>query len=203
MTYPRHLPYVECARYKNLVYARTLKCASEFFYRNFVQTAGWKPILYKDINWDQDTVFSYIMDPIKRRHKGISEFIVANDLKNLLFNDKRFQRTIEKVVALDEHSASLHSIYSKDIEKIHWILLEDNHQKGIQRTNQWLESKRHPPINWNYRFVHTTSNYLDEIYHEIKNLWEEGTIPTFVKHYLEKDIELYQRLKKIHENEIF
>ena len=191
-----NIPFIECARYGNLVYCRTLKCGSEFFYNNFVQTAHWNPTLYSDIDWDQDVVFSYVMDPIKRRHKGIGEYIVANNLREQLFHDLAFRKILTYAPYLDEHSASLHCLYRRDIDKIHWMYLDDDHSVGTIQTEKFLKSYGHPPITWDLEYVHTTKNYLEDIYKEIKSLWESPPGPPwYVAAYFDQDKQLFTAIK--------
>lgn len=191
---------VECARFNNLVYARTLKAGSEFFYRNFTETAGWEPCVYQDINWSNDIVFSYIMDPIQRRHKGVSEFIIAADLVDLLLSDQRNIGKLMKVIPfLDGHSASLHHIYGDCVDKMHWILMTNDHQVAIRETEAFLAKHSAPPINWNVEFTHATGAYMSEIYTRIKSQWEwtaDPCIDDTVRSYFQRDIDLYNRVQR-------
>jgi hypothetical protein len=184
---------IECARWGNLVYARTLKAGSEFFYKNFTQTAGWEPCRWADINWGRDHVFSYVMDPIKRRHKGISEFLIQTNSVDLLFNSVPFQQVIAQVPALDDHSASLHNIYGEYINRIEWLPMDSNHATAVNATDRLLEQHGHFPIKWNSEFAHTTANYMDDIYNRVKQLWDQQFINDYVRFYFAADIELYRR----------
>lgn len=190
--------WIECARWKNLVYARTLKCGSEFFYRNFTQTANWQKIKWGEIDWSTDLVFSYIMDPIHRRHKGIAEFIISVQAKSLLLENRQFQEVIAQVPCLDEHSACLRDIYGHRLYDIHWIPLDhNNHKQGQRLTNEFLEEHLHPPILWNDSFTHTTENYLKDIYNKIEELWKESpNIKDIVRNYFKDDITLYLDVQK-------
>jgi len=152
-------------------------------------------MLYEDINWEHDVVFSYIMDPIKRRHKGLGEYIVANNLQKKLFHDQEFRKILARVPYLDEHSASLHCLYKGVIDKIHWMYLEDDHSVGIVQTEKFLQSHGHPPISWNPEYRHTTENYLQDIYQEIKLLWESCDLPWYVDAYFDPDRQLFAATK--------
>lgn len=188
---------ISCCRFDNLVYARTLKAGSEFFYRNFTQTAGWQPIDYDEIDWDNNTVFSYIMDPIQRRHKGISEIIIATDTRDLLISNKgNFGNIIKQIPFLDAHSASLHDIYGDKVNKIHWVLMTTDHQVAIKQTDQLLAAHGVPAIDWNVEYTHATGSYMSEVFVRVKALWENN--PSYddtVRNYFRKDIELYNRIK--------
>lgn len=184
---------IECARWGNLVYARTLKAGSEFFYRNFTQTAGWEPQRWADIDWDRDHVFSYVMDPIRRRHKGISEVLIQTQATDLLFNNPAFASVIAQVPCLDDHSASLHNIYGDRINSIEWLPMDNNHATAVAATEELLARLGHPPIAWNSEFSHTTANYMDAVYNRVKELWDNEYINDYVRFYFAPDIELYQR----------
>jgi hypothetical protein len=180
------------------VYVRTLKAGSEFFYRNFTETAGWIPMSYSDIDWNYQTVFSYIMDPIQRRHKGISEIIISSGTRELfLSRTGNFHNIIKLVPFLDAHSASLHDIYGDKINKINWLLMTNDHQVAIQQTNQLLEKHSLPGIEWNVNFTHNTGSYMSEIFTRVKTLWESTEEPQkdfTVDNYFQADIELYNRI---------
>jgi hypothetical protein len=187
---------VDCCRHNNLVYARTLKCGSEFFYRNFTENFYWKPIKFSEIDWHNDTVFSYVMDPIKRRHKGIGEFVVATGTGYLLQHHTGFVKTIATVPYLDDHSASLHNIYREFVNKINWLLIDDDHQVAIHQTEQLLKTHGISDLVWNYQYVHRTDNYLKDIFSRIEFLWEQSTIPHYVMSYFQPNIELFLKIKK-------
>jgi hypothetical protein len=192
--------HIECCRWNNLVYVRTLKCGSEFFYKNFTQTARWTPIKWNDIDWNNDYAFSYIMDPIKRRHKGIAEFLIMNNGKDLLFNVPEFGKIICQIPCFDEHSASLHNLYGDKINHIHWLPLLSDHSVAITATNELLEHHTHPLIHWNNAFAHTTDNYMSDTYNRVKELWDStNVINGYVRSYFEKDLELFMETKKTYD----
>lgn len=182
---------IECARWCNLVYARTLKSGSEFFYKNFVVTAKWEPMTWRDIDWDSDHVFSYIMDPIQRRHKGMAEYLFVNHALHLL-DDLYFDRIIAQAPFLDEHSASMRTVYGDRIKDIHWIPMSQNDHDLAQRlTDQLLTEHGHTAIAWNKEFIHTTENYIGPAYRTLKSLWEQDPFVGITRFYFQEDIELY------------
>lgn len=185
--------HVEACRWNNLVYVRTLKCGSEFFYKNFTITAGWVPITWQDINWDQDTVFSYIMDPVVRRNKGVSEYLVAQGAQDLILNNATFGQVIAQVPCFDEHSACLRDLYGEYLHKINWIPMDNqNHQLSIDITNKLLAEHNCPEIKWNQSFKHTTANYLDKIHARVTELWHaDASVQQITLFYFKEDIELF------------
>jgi len=187
--------FAECCRWQHLVYVRTLKCGSEFFYRSFTQTAGWQPMRFQDIDWQKDLAFSYVMDPIKRRHKGICEHLIGTGIVDAYMRDDALAAALAKVPCMDEHSASLHALYGQRVHDIHWLLLDDDHSVGISQTQQLLAQHGHPDIAWNREFEHTTANYMDHIYHRVKSFWDDRTIAHHVRSYFRDDVDLYNRIK--------
>lgn len=187
---------VECARWQNLVYVRTLKAGSEFFYKNFVITAAWKPMHWQDINWQSDHVFSYIMDPIQRRHKGIAEYLFINDALHLL-DDPAFGRVIAQAPFLDEHSASVRTLYGDRVHDIHWIpMSQTDHARAQHLTDQLLQAHGHPAIAWNPEYVHTTENYMGSAYRTLRALWEQDPWVGITRFYFQEDIELHLRAQR-------
>jgi hypothetical protein len=184
-------------RKNKLVYARTLKAGSEFFYKNF-KDAGWVEVTFDSINWDNETVFSYIMDPIQRRHKGISEIIIATGTQNLLLeNWGNFNSLIKLIPFLDAHSASLHNIYGPHVRKINWLLMTNDHSIAIKETERFLTQHSVPVPKWDVEHTHATGNYMSEVYTKVKSLWEiNPTIDDPVRNYFRPDIELFNKVKE-------
>lgn len=190
---------ISCLRKNKLVYARTLKAGSEFFYKNF-RDAGWFEVTFDSINWDNETVFSYIMDPIQRRHKGISEMIIKTETVDLLLEDKKnIGKLIKLIPFLDAHSASLHNIYGDHVKKINWLLMTTDHSVAIQETERFLTQHGVPVPTWNVEHTHATGGYMSEIYTRVKSHWEwtaEPQIDDTVRNYFQPDIDLYCEVKQ-------
>lgn len=188
---------ISCLRKNKLVYLRTLKAGSEFFYRNF-QAAGWFEVSFDSINWDNETAFSYIMDPIQRRHKGVSEIIISTDTRGLLLKNKgNFDRLLKLVPFLDAHSASLHNIYGSHVRKINWLLMTNDHSVAIQETEKFLTQHGVPVPDWNVEYTHATGSYMSEVYVRVRELWEKD--PAYddtVRNYFQPDIDLYNEVKQ-------
>lgn len=111
-------------RYDRLVYVRTLKCASSFYYGNLTTNYGWYPISYQDIDWEHDHVFSHIMDPMTRNLKGKLEYLIMTSQADLLQNPA-FLEFVREICFFDEHSVSYQDIYGDHCREIDWILLKE------------------------------------------------------------------------------
>lgn len=152
---------------------------------------------YDSIDWDYHTVFSYIMDPVQRRHKGISEVIVATGTQELLQNNRDFGNIIKQVPFLDAHSASLYDIYGDRVNNINWLLMTEDHSVAVEETDRFLAAYSAPPINWNREYTHATGSYMSSVFDTVKSLWENN--PTYddtVRNYFSKDIDLYNQVKE-------
>ena len=152
----------------------------------------------REVDWNYHTVFSYIMDPIHRRHKGISEVIIQTDTADLLLGNKgNFGNLLKQVPYLDGHSASLHAIYGHNVNKINWLLMTTDHQVAVEETNRFLAEHGAPPIEWNAKFTHATDSYMKEIFNTVKSLWDnDPNCDDTVRNYFQKDIELFNQVKE-------
>jgi hypothetical protein len=65
---------VHIYRYQNLVYFATLKCASTF-YTTLLIDNGWNRITWDNIDWTNDHVFGFMLEPVKRWFKGLQQDI--------------------------------------------------------------------------------------------------------------------------------
>lgn len=190
-------PLVDCARWNNLVYARTLKCGSEFFYRNFTEVAGWQPEVYSNIDWNKDHVFSYCMDPVKRRLKGMAEFLLHTDTVDLLLEHTGFGEMIAQVPFLDEHSVALTTLYGDRVNDIDWIPLTGNHGESVRFTQKLLTQFNHERINWDFELSHPTAVYMDTIYKKLRELWEKyPNIQPSTRTYFQKEINFWQMINR-------
>jgi hypothetical protein len=138
------------------------------------------------------------MDPIQRRHKGISEIIISTNTQELLLTNKgNFDQLIKIVPFLDAHSASLHNIYGANVRKINWLLMTNDHSVAIKQTDEFLARHHAPPVNWDAGFTHATSSYMNEVYTKVKQLWEtDCSYDDTVRNYFQPDIELYNEIKE-------
>lgn len=190
--YSRH--YIQALSQGPVVYLRTLKCASTFFHHNF-QAWGWEEISYQDIDWDNQLVFSHILEPVARRHKGIAEFIDMTGTKDLLFNDSRFQRFVAHAPLLDVHSASYHDYYGQGAWLIDWILLTSDPLSNIRLTERFLKyALNQQQFPWDFSWQHVSTPDKKQIEKKVIDLWQTdragGT--EYVDFYLERDLVLYQ-----------
>lgn len=132
---------VPALQYKNLVYARNLKCASTFFYNNFVEM-GWQPLWLAEAG-DDCTVFSHIMDPVQRRHQGLAEYIDMCGLTEDYIRDSRLQNLLATAPVLDRHSLSYEHSFGARADSMTWIPIQGTAHDTVTRTQQWIQAQGH------------------------------------------------------------
>lgn len=181
-----------------LVYIRNLKSASTFFYRNLTQVYGWEEISWQDIDWRKHHVFGHLQDPVERRHKGVAEFIVMNQVQDLFDESQKFRNFIRHAPVFDEHTSSYHDTYGNLCYHIDWIPLQGRkHSEVIKATEKLLE---HYGISaddrWNYEYVHVANPDKKRIELELKQLYEQETEPDWLGWYLHNDRLLHQTVVK-------
>lgn len=172
-------------RHDKLVYLRNFKCASTF-YSSLFERNHWKRQTVLDIDWDHDHVFSFIMDPMERRLKGLAQFIwQEKSLQALLENPEFWYRTS----FLDYHSMPYTLTYRNFCDRIDWIPIDHPEFKSEDLVKIMLDDKN---ISLDWSTVKSNKSPEDklEIYNKIKKFdsnWE-------VYHIFEEDQILYDRV---------
>lgn len=180
-----------------LVYVRSLKTASTFFYNNLIQRHGWSEINFDEIDWERQRVFSHIIDPIERRHKAFAEYISMTGNVGLFYSTPSFRHMLTTLPLLDAHSTSLHDYFGSRIRNIDWIPLTADHRDNILLTeriiNEYTGIQSHV---WHQEFAHTSSPEKKQLTQDLQADWdtarENNNIPELSMLYLENDINLYQ-----------
>jgi hypothetical protein len=186
----------------HLVYVRTLKCASTFFWNSF-KKLGWWEIEFNTIDWKNQHVFSHMMDPDKRRHKGVAEYISMHNSYDLFYQNETFKKFITHIPSLDQHSVSYHDQYGKYCNLIDWIPLSGrsheftwwlSHEESVAKTDLLL---RHHGIkvfnNWEWDQKNISSDRQKQLEKDLEELWSKDQ-PNWVDWYLQRDRELYRRV---------
>jgi len=168
-----------------LVYVRTLKCASTYYSEEFLRN-GWTKTSVRDIDWQNDHVFSFIMDPLDRRLKGLAEFIsMYPGTEKLLDQDSIFWK---KLTSIDMHSVSYHLTYHDYVRKIDWIPIDSPHYKSEELVIKLCQFYK-IDLNLSYNKKNTSSNAQKLIRQKIKDLTGDGSAELYLA--LEKDMFLY------------
>jgi len=179
--------YIEIYRHNRLVYLRTLKCASTF-YSSLFESNHWKKQTILDIDWTRDHVFSFIMDPMERRLKGLAEFLVMDSSHQELLE---IIKIWPKISYLDFHSMPYSIIYKDFYNQIDWIPVDHPEFKS-QDLVKILLRDNNVSLDWMCIDLHRSSEHKQEIYNKIKEL--SGTLSGEVLVSLEQDQILYDKV---------
>ena len=192
----RHRHWSEVCSNGQLVYVRTLKCASTFFYRNLIDEFEWKEIKFSDIDWEHQHVFSHMLDPVKRRHKGIAEFLSMIGADKLL-EFPEFKQFISHVPFADMHTVGYSDSYGEYAQLIDWIPLNGSHQQVVNLTSKLLNTYSIETDNkWNFHQAHYGDSKKLQLATDLKTLWESSNLPDSIRLCLDRDIDLYNQVIK-------
>jgi len=186
----------------HLVYVRTLKCASTFFWNSF-KNLGWWEIDFKSIDWKHQHVFSHMMDPVVHRHKGMAEYINMYDAYDLFYQNETFKKFIAHIPALDQHSMSYHDQYGNYCNLIDWIPLSGRShgstwwltpEESAAKTDQFLQHHGIKVFDrWAWDQVHESTDRQKKLVKDIQELWSKDR-PACGDWYRQRDQELYNRV---------
>jgi hypothetical protein len=187
----RTVPTATCG---HLVYVRTLKCASTFFWESF-KKLGWWEIKFDEIDWKNQHVFSHMLEPDQRRHKGVAEYVNMNDAYDLFYQNETFRKFIAHTPSLDQHSTSYHDQYGNYCNQIDWIPLTGlSHEESADKTDLLLQ---HHGIkvfdNWAWERIHPSTDQQKKLHKDLEDLWHKD-LPFWANWYLERDRLLYHRV---------
>ena len=187
--------YIEVCRWNNLVYLRTLKCASTFFYWNFTKKLGWQEIAWSDIDWDHDHVFSHMLEPVQRRHKAVAERLAMFGLCEQYLADESLRTCLEHALILDQHSESYTTRYDSACFKIDWIPLQPQHKDNIQLTELLLASEGVTGITWDRDFAHPGESNKKQVESLLAQTWDQalyqGQLLEWQQNHMQADLDLY------------
>ena len=170
-------------RKNNLVFIQNLKCGSTFFDNNLRQSAGFKFTKYEEISWDTDVVFAHILDPIKRRHKGMAEAIAMLHLTDIFLNDTRLRNLLIQTPGLDRHSYPYHWTFGDNFAKIDWIPIQPSKQKTIEITSKFLQHHDIKIDQWNFESEHTSSSKQKQVEQWFELHWNKQEETIFMDEY--------------------
>lgn len=183
-------------RYRNIVYLRTLKCASTFFYWNFTKNFNWQEISWSDIDWENDHVFSHMLEPVQRRHKALAERLCMFGLGQQYLSDPNLQQCLEHSLNLDQHSESYTTRYGTAVNRIDWIPLQSDPEINVKLTEKLLAHSGVTDLIWDYEFAHTGEEVKKQVEQLLAHTWNQalyrGKLLEWQQHELQNDLDLYR-----------
>ena len=197
----RYRHYIMACSCGPVVYVRSLKTASTFFYNNLVRNHGWEEINFDAIDWDRQRVFSHIIDPIQRRHKAFAEYLFMTGNENLFYENNNFRKMLQTLPVLDVHSVSLHDYFGSRVRSIDWIPLQGSHDENIKTTEKFLQEMANMRLfYWDRGFEHNSPHNKKQLAADIARDWDHAmtnnNIPDVTWLYLGPDIDLYKEVVK-------
>jgi hypothetical protein len=125
----------------NLVYFVHSKCASTF-YRTFFSQLNWVEWSTKDIDWENDVIFSHIRDPLKKHRVGIIEWFYFNHCEKLLeinYDNDDFFRMLSEIIYIDVHSMSIYEHLEEKSFRVKWIPIDAEKRDHLKETADLIE----------------------------------------------------------------
>ena len=186
------------SRYRNIVYLRTLKCASTFFYWNFTKNFDWQEISWSDIDWDHDHVFSHMLDPVHRRHKALAERLCMFGLGKQYLADSNLRQCLEHSLNLDQHGEGYTTRYGSAVNRIDWIPLYSNQELNVELTEKLLANSGVTDLTWDYEFAHAGEDVKKQVELLLTQTWDRalnhGKLFDWQQNELQNDLDLYKQV---------
>jgi hypothetical protein len=150
---------------------------------------GWQADKFINIDWTQDHVFGFIMEPWKRRAKGIAEDLLTGySVEQYLLNNlgKKFW---EDHLTFGMHSVPISMVWSGYTDKIDWIPLDIPVDSNTLLKK--LLEKYHIVLDYSVPTEdHKTEKYKQEIYEKITNFLGNGSMTLQLM--MATDVDLYE-----------
>lgn len=184
--------HVECLRMDKLVYVR-YDISKGTVYYPILQHNQWKKIEFNEINWDEDHVFSFILDPVERYLSGISFDLLYNpELTEILLD--RGTDLFKKLLVITPHSVPLHNIFFDYMEHIDWIPAG----QGFDDETNFKKLCDHHSIklDWNTAVIDPSFTNIYDIKGPVRSMFENdfGSGTRQIWSMLAKDIDFYKKI---------
>ena len=177
---------------KKIAWARTYKTGSSF-YNAAVYATKWQPIAFDDLDWDNTFVFSHIKEPIRRRHKGVAEWMWQRGITAQSMREHNMFAFLEAPF-FDFHSLPICLLWQNKIDQIHWIptdIKKFNHETYTQQMCNSFDCELDYEVPEDVR--HESSEEQIQLYNMIKLHWESSCqYSDVVSAFFQDDVKLYE-----------
>jgi len=185
-------PPLSCLRKKNCIYVPVLKAASTYF-ENLLLHNGWEKVDYNSIDWNNNFVFGFIMNPFTRYFKAVAHEVLYNFTNSRKFIEDNEKQILDKsnnnyFLLYTAHTIPITTIYGDKCKNINWITLDTSHDA--------TEKLQHMLNGYNIKLdvpkgIHAnkSSEEEHELYEYIRNLYEDNNF--ILLSMLKEDIKLY------------
>jgi hypothetical protein len=158
----------------------------------------WQEISWSSIDWENDHVFSHILEPVKRRHKAVAERLFMFGLCDQYINDLNLQECLEHSLVLDQHGESYSTRYSTACNRIDWIPLQPDNHVNVTLTQALLSNSGVNDVKWNYGYSHIGEDIKTQVEKILETRWNQalyqGRLLEWQQHELQQDIDLYTNI---------
>ena len=186
---------VHVYRYQSLVYVATFKCASTY-YTTLLQSNGWDRIRWDDIDWAQDHVFGFLIDPVVRYVKALAEDFINEentDFEQFLFSF--LEKALTRSTLLTFHSIPICTSLKDYVNKIDWIPIS----QGFEHHSLLLTllDKHRVTLSHYGDMVdpHFGTTYKKELEQRMFDIFNSKNKHISYKLLLNEDIELFENVK--------
>ena len=131
-----YVPYWYRLRDTDLVYLQNTGCAGKYF-RKVLQEAGFTHCEMSSVRPGQDRIFSHLIDPIERRHRGVAIFFKIREFSPEWLQDQNCY--ILEAPYFDQHAEPISRGLAPYYQHIDWIPLDDPDIDAYAETSKILE----------------------------------------------------------------
>jgi len=165
MTY--YLNKSECTRSPcgKLVFLRNLKCASTY-YSLLLQQNGWSSQSASTIDWTNDRVFSFIMDPNIRHIKGLVEDLVWQGIEKPLI-DLMSRQFWLNLPWIGDHSMPMTARLGNKADLVYWIPIDVEGVSSDQELDKFLSEYGVTVTYYDGIFKRESDSYKKDLFNKI------------------------------------
>lgn len=182
-------------RYANMVYVATFKCASTY-YTTLFQLNGWDRIYWNRIDWDNDHVFGFLIDPEVRYIKAIAEDYINEESDQFAeFSMQYLEHMVSSSTLITFHSIPISVGLKSYVNKIDWIPIADGYHHHSLLLNlldgYGISLSHHDEIVDS----HKGSEYKKSLEKKMFDLFNNSKKHISYNLLLSEDIELFKQVK--------
>jgi hypothetical protein len=149
---------------QSLVYAKTLKCASTYYSNNFKEN-GWQACDFDHVDWENDYVFGFLIDPYQRHVKGMIQDMLRLGIEKILMQSAG-QTFWYAAPTMGVHSMAITEVYKGVYHRINWIPL-DLKEIEVNRVLEDLFARFDTRVHWKNVFGNQSDDYKKDLFEQI------------------------------------
>ena len=186
---------VHVYRYADLVYVATFKCASTY-YTTLFQSNGWQRIYWSDIDWKNDHVFGFLIDPVTRYVKALAEDYINEE--NEQFSEfilRYLENMLPRSSLITFHSIPICLGLKSYAKHIDWIPIADGYHHHSLLLN--LLDSHNVNLSHHGDMVdsHIGTEYKKNLENRMLDLFNRSKKHVSYNLLLSEDIELFEQVK--------